>query len=239
MWWQLWVQQIAQIFKTNPMITAQQLNSIAPSLHSVQAEKIAKALDTICPKYGIDTPKIFNPFLANVLHESNEFKSFSENLNYASERLIPVFGSHRITREQAIVYGRHAGQPANQRMIANTVYGGEWGLKNLGNTTHGDGWLFRGSGILQITGRGNVTAFSVCYNNKFPGLIMPEQMAEKIREDLDIAVHAACWFFAIHAKLIPYALSGNFKGMVIKINGGLKGLEERQRYLDLCNRFVK
>ena len=53
---------------------------------------------------------------------------------------MPTFGKHRITAQQAAALGRTATQPANQRAIANLVYGGEWGKKNLGNQVAGDGW---------------------------------------------------------------------------------------------------
>lgn len=78
-----------------------------------------------------------------------------ENLNYAADRLVPLFGSRRITQQQANKYGRTVSHPANQEAIANIVYGGEWGRINLGNTEPGDGWYFRDRGLKQITGSSN------------------------------------------------------------------------------------
>ena len=96
-------------------------------------------------------------FLANILHESGRLETLEENLNYSATALIAKFGRHRISEADAWKYGRTESQKANQPMIANCLYGGEWGLKNLGNMEPGDGWSFRGSSVIQVTGRGNFT----------------------------------------------------------------------------------
>lgn len=73
-----------------------------------------------------------------------------ENMNYSAKRIPQVFSAKR---RQGISAAKLAGNP---QLLANTVYGGEWGLANLGNrigTT--DGWDFRGFWIGQITGRNN------------------------------------------------------------------------------------
>lgn len=95
-------------------------------------------------RYGINTPLRQAHFIAQVGHESNGFKSLRENLNYSVEGLLKTFSRSRISIEEANAYGRTSSQPANQEMIANIVYGGEWGRKNLGNTQEGDGWKYRG-----------------------------------------------------------------------------------------------
>lgn len=72
-----------------------------------------------------------------------------ENLNYSAKRIPQVFSAER---RQGIPAAKLARNP---ELLANTVYGGEWGRKNLGNTHPGDGWEFRGTGMGQITGRAN------------------------------------------------------------------------------------
>jgi len=95
-------------------------------------------------------------FLGEILHESSHLESISENLNYTPQGLLSTFGK-RITQDQANTLGRTLGHGANQQVIANLVYGGDWGLKNLGNTLPTDGWNFRGSSPTQITGRSAFT----------------------------------------------------------------------------------
>lgn len=96
-------------------------------------------------------------FLGQALHECDMLTSLSENLNYKPDALLATFnrGTIRITQSQAQQYGRTADHPADQKAIANIVYGGQWGLTHLGNTQPTDGWDFRGSGLIQMTGRDN------------------------------------------------------------------------------------
>ncbi|EOV9744346.1 glycoside hydrolase family 19 protein, partial [Enterobacter hormaechei] len=90
-------------------------------------------IDAAMKEFGITAPLDQAMFIAQMGHESGGFTRLVENLNYAAENLVPTFGKHRITAQQAAALGRTATQPANQKAIANLVYGGEWGKKNLGN----------------------------------------------------------------------------------------------------------
>ncbi|MDM9068697.1 glycoside hydrolase family 19 protein, partial [Citrobacter koseri] len=89
-------------------------------------------IDTAMKEFGITAPLDQSMFIAQMGHESGGYEKLVESLNYADDRLVPVFGKHRITAQQAAALGRTATQPANQKAIANLVYGGEWGKKNLG-----------------------------------------------------------------------------------------------------------
>lgn len=76
--------------------------------------------------------------------ESGGFRTVTESLNYSSDALKNMFGRHRISLADADKFGRNADHEAHQNALANILYGGEWGAKNLGNTQQGDGWRFRG-----------------------------------------------------------------------------------------------
>lgn len=98
--------------------------------------------------------------LATALHEAGEdLVPKRESLNYSVSALLDNFSRERISRKQANDLGRVKGEVAvpihRQRQIANIVYGGDWGRKNLGNTEPDDGWNMRGAGLVQITGRRN------------------------------------------------------------------------------------
>jgi putative chitinase len=99
-------------------------------------------------------------FLGQVNHETGGFTSGRESLNYTVNALLTSFGRHRISESDARKFGRGSETPANQKAIANAIYGGEWGRKNLGNTEPNDGFLFRGNGSIQLTGRANHQAFT-------------------------------------------------------------------------------
>jgi predicted chitinase len=94
--------------------------------------------------------------LATEYHETGaRMTAAVESLNYSVEGLMRTFGRHRISEADARRYGRSGTRAANQEAIANTIYGGDWGVENLGNTEPGDGWRFRGRGKDQCTGRAN------------------------------------------------------------------------------------
>lgn len=98
--------------------------------------------------------------LATAYHETKKsMKPNTESLNYSVQGLLNTFGRHRISAEDANRLGRKPGEGAlpvtRQRAIANIIYGGEWGKKNLGNTEADDGWKYRGRGMDHCTGRRN------------------------------------------------------------------------------------
>lgn len=103
--------------------------------------------------------------LATDYHETGKtMQPISENLNYSVDALKRTYAPRRISVADAEKYGRTSSQPANQQAIANAIYGGAWGNDNLGNTQAGDGWLYRGRGKVQITGRRNYARFGIAGN---------------------------------------------------------------------------
>ncbi|HMJ84101.1 MAG TPA: hypothetical protein VK504_13070, partial [Vicinamibacterales bacterium] len=136
-------------------ISIKQILALAPAALPAYREAFALA-DSVLQPYGINaTPLRLAHFMAQALHESGALTVLTESVNYGADRLIPIFGRSRITDEQAQKYGRTSGHPADQEALAKILYGGVWGLKNLGNREPGDGWHFRGAGLLQLTGRGS------------------------------------------------------------------------------------
>lgn len=220
------------------MLNSSILRQIAPQISPERAVKLAKLLNEICPMYGINTPDIMHEFIANVLHESNAFNNYSESLNYSVEALTAKFGSHRITAEQAEQFGRKPGRPANQEAIANTLYGGTWGHRSLGNIQPGDGWRFRGAGPIQITGRANFTRFAMWMDKVHAERLTLTQLSNALRVDDRIAIHSACWVFAVAKNLIQAAIDDNFNHIVKRINGGFIGMDDRVKYYERAKRFI-
>jgi putative chitinase len=204
-------------------ITGPQLTQICPGLKGVYANVVAEKLSTICPAYGIDSYDIFHEFIANLLVECAEFTRFEENLNYSVIRLTQVWPSRFTSLAVAKQYAYQ------KEKLANFVYGGR---RDLGNTHNGDGWLFRGSGPIQTTGRGNISAFTIYYNKKFSTAFTAAQMPELLRKDLAMGIHSACWFFAIAKDLIQLAIDDQMQTVCKRINGGYHGLDARLKYYE-------
>lgn len=210
------------------MITPQIITGIAPNCKGDLAVKVADALDKICPLYGISTPDIMHEFIARLMVECAEFTDFEENLSYSPQRLMEVWPNRFPTLQVASNFAR------NPEKLANYVYG-----SRLGNIKPGDGWLFRGSGPIQMTGREIVTQFTRYVNQKFSWNYTPEQVAELLRKDLIIGVHSACWYFAIAKRLIPLAIDDKMKEIVKRINGWYNGLKETQTYYERAKAWIK
>lgn len=219
-------------------LTGSILSQVAPVITGSRADEIASIITQVCPMYGIDRADILHEFIANVLHESACFTKLSENLNYSVHGLLSTFGRHRISLADAEKYGRKPGQPANQRAIANILYGGKWGRDNLGNALPGDGWNFRGCGPIHITGRGNVTRFTNYYNQQSVNRHTPELMAGMLRSDLTLGMHSACWVFSVAKSLNDEATNDDMRTIVRKINGAYLGWDDRSKYYGLAKKFI-
>jgi len=219
---------ISQPFKINTRAIAKEQNQMAFDFeegHLAQmipsnkgaAGKWFAAMKEVLPKYGIDTPQRIAGFIAQCAHESGDFKRLEENLNYSEKALNAVFGRYfgAAPKRNAAEYAR------NPEKIANYVYQDEFRKSKMGNTNPGDGWLFRGRGLKQLTGRNNYTAFG-----KTVGMTA-EQAAEYVATEKG-AIESACWFWD-NAKCNNYADAGDIVGLSKRINGGTIGLDDRVR----------
>ena len=199
--------------------TEDQLAEIIPGNKQV-AEWYA-ALYEILPMYEITTERRVAHFLSQCAHESANFKRLEENLNYSAKALRAVFGRYfgDAPKRDADEYHR---QP---EMIANYVYMDEFRKYKMGNIYDGDGWLFRGRGLKQLTGRDNYTKFGESIG------MTAEEAAEYV-QSFNGSIQSACWFWDTN-NLNDIADGDNVKLMTKKINGGSIGLEDRQkRYIN-------
>jgi putative chitinase len=174
------------------------------------------AMCEILPKYGITTPRRVAHFISQTSHESNNFNSLEENLNYSEKSLLAVFGRYfgQSPKRNAAEYAR------NPEKIANYVYQDEFRSSKMGNTKPGDGWLFRGRGLKQLTGRENYTNFGKSVS------MTAEQAAVYVATEKG-AIESAAWFW--NAKnLNPIADTDDVTKMTKIINGGNIGLADRQ-----------
>lgn len=160
-------------------------------------------------------------FLGQIHIESQGFEKVVESLNFSEQRLLLLFNRNRISAKHASMYGRNDKHPADQQMLADILYGGAWGKKNLGNTQLGDGWRFRGRGLKQLTGRDNYTRFSKWWFGDDRVVQDPEMVAQPHG-----AVASAVWFWA-DKELNQIADRGDIAAVTKVVNGGSILLAER------------
>ena len=179
-----------------------------------EAEDWYDAMCEVLPLWEMDTPERVAMFIAQCGHESNNFKVLSENLNYSAKALNAIFPKYF---ERA---GRDAQEYHRQpRKIANVIYANRM---DNGDTDSGDGWRYRGGGILQLTGRYNYTQFGIEVD------MSPEEAVEYVRTKKG-ALDSACWFWDTN-DLNKYADNMDIKGATKRINGGYIGLEDREKH---------
>ena len=176
-----------------------------------RADKWVPWLNMTMLTYEITTPQRQAMFLAQLAHESGSFRFVEENLNYSVEALQRVFKKYFPTDELALMYAR---QPEK---IANRVYANRMGN---GEESSGDGWKYRGRGIIQLTGKDNYAAFSLKANNN--ALLEPDLVAEP-----ELAAMSAGWFWDTNG-LNKLSDTGDVRAVTRRINGGFNGLADRE-----------
>lgn len=172
----------------------------------------AEPLTVAMAGFDINTPKRQAQFLAQVGHESGGFKRLVENLNYDAAGLARVWpgrfssgtGPNELAREIAR-------QPEK---IANAAYG-----LRMGNNAQGDGWKYRGRGLIQLTGKTN-------YQSASTALDLPLTEQPDLVTEPRVAALTAAWFWHKNG-LNQLADSGDTTAVTRRINGGTTGLDDR------------
>lgn len=194
------------------------ITAVAPH---ADAADWAAALVAPMQSAGIVTEARIAMFLGQCSVESRGFESLEEDLYYLdAQRIVDVFGrGHFATLGEASPY---IGRPED---LANYVYSNRNGN---GPTSSGDGWWFRGRGLIQISGRANYQMLQ----NADPRAADPKWLATKPG-----AAISACWFWsrALPGQPALNALSDeyNIQAVTKRINGAaMEGLEVREQAVD-------
>ena len=166
----------------------------------------------VLPRFEITTRNRVAAFVAQCGHESASFKILQENLNYSATGLRGIWPKRFPTMEIAQQYHR---QP---QKIANKVSASRMGN---GDEASGDGYKYRGRGLIQLTGKSNYTAFSHDIYGDNRMVENPDLVAQKIH-----ALYSACWFWHKN-KINAIADAGDMVKMTRVINGGKIGLADR------------
>lgn len=173
-------------------------------------------------QHGIITPLRMSHFMAQAMTETGGFKVLRESMSYSVPRMMQIFGvgnhSARITAAEAPSLAH------NERALSERVYGlgNPRKARELGNTQPGDGFLFRGNGVLQTTGRGAHKRMGQAFGLDFeanPDLVTAPEHALKpaLKEWSD-------------GNLNRFADQNDIRTITKRINGGLNGFEDRKAF---------
>lgn len=191
-------------------LTVQQLQKLFPSTKVDVLTSYVDPLSFFMGEEKIDTKLRICAFLAQVGHESAGLAITKENLNYGAQGLMNTFKKYFPTMDLALQYER---QPEK---IANRVYADRMGN---GPESSGDGWKYRGRGLIQLTGKENYTNFATERGLAFSEVI-------SYLETPDGASESAVWFWKKN-NLNQYADISDMLTITKRINGGTNGLDHR------------
>ena len=200
------------------MITLSLLQKINSKTRASILEQYVDPLNDVCDYYEItQTNERLAGFLAQISHESGGFNFVVENLNYGAKGLMTTFKKYFPTEELAKQYER------KPQMIANRVYANR--MSN-GNETSGDGFKFRGRGLIQLTGRFNYTKFAEALEISLDECV-------GYMETPAGACSSAGWFWD-NNNLNKFCDNNDFVGLTKRINGGTIGLADRQHHYEIA-----
>lgn len=204
-------------------ITSSQLISLFPQSKNV-AVQYTDLMNELLPKHGITTPERIVGFVTQLGHESGGFTKLVENLNYSAQGLANTWDKRYSTGKKHMVDGKKVWEPNTLALslhrrpeaIANNVYASRLGN---GNEQSGDGWKYRGRGLIMITG---------AYNYGVAGKALKLDLMNK-PELLEVPRHAliASLDYWTRNGLNAIADKRDVEELSKKINGGTIGLKER------------
>lgn len=187
-----------------------------------RAQLWARDLDAAMRRWLIDTPQRQAAFLAQIAHESDRLFSVVESTSYTTpERIVAIFPRHFDNVEQAKPYVR------NPMALANRVYANRMGN---GDEASGDGWKYRGRGLIQITGHDN-------YLDCAKGINQPLLVAPQLLEQHEHAAASAAWYWSRHG-CNELADAGEFRQITRAINGGMNGIDDRLALWGSCKKAL-
>jgi putative chitinase len=188
------------------------LLAVAPRLSDAECSAWAALLAEPMRRAGITSSRCVAAFLGQCAVESAGFHNLEEDLNYSAARLCQVWPNRFASIEAA---GACALRP---EVLANEVYANRMGN---GEAASGDGWRFRGRGLIQITGRSAYQRFAQATSKTL------DQAVDHAATQTG-AADSAIWFWTAN-QLNALASTWSVDLLTRKINGGSAGAAERSR----------
>ena len=185
-----------------PLLTREHLRRAAPDGHPDILDAIAAHADAVFTKAQLTTPLRLCGFLGVALEETGGLRSLVESLKYSAERAHEVFPSIFPTAAAAAPF------VVNEPTFAEKIYG-----HRMGNAQPGDGWRFRGQGLIQITGRDNFALLQQLTG--LPLLAHPELVVQP-----EHMLECAVALFVRYPNILSYCDEGHYHAVWALVGSG-------------------
>jgi len=242
------------------LITLEMLKLANPSISDDYYKSILPILNKYAYQFEINTKLRIAHLLAQTGHESG-FKIKEENLNYSARRMREIFGCRNnqagyspgtdeciiLPRLRPKLWSEESNYAHNPERLGSYVYANRNGN---GSEESGDGYKYRGRGIIQLTGKTNYARYTEIHNTNNPG--DPQDFTatpDLITENIDYGIESAfAWWkmnsmnefiqnsYTIHGES---EIAEHVKEVSEKVNGGSVGLNERVQLFNKIREMVK
>jgi predicted chitinase len=205
-------------------------------------EGIVAALADSARRYRVDTPLRLAHFLAQIGHESS-FRATEESGSYSAPRMHEIFGCRggpsqydraeddcklgpdgKPARLRPKLWTEQASYAGNPQRLLSYVYANRLGN---GDEASGDGYRYRGRGLVQLTGKANYAAFTEAHNVRDSDDLR-DFVAEPdlLLSELKYAIESAFYYWDART-VNALADLDDLEGVTRAVNGGLNGLIDR------------
>ncbi|MDR6676915.1 hypothetical protein [Pseudomonas oryzihabitans] len=230
------------------IITLAMLQIIRPRRDETYYKKVLPFLNKYAAAYNVNTPLRIAHFLAQTGHESG-FIVRSEDGSYSAARMREMFGCKggsknysrinddcKLGRQRDRLWSEESKFVMNSEVLLNFVYSSRMGN---GDELSGDGYRYRGRGIIQLTGKDTYRRYTEIHNRVNPEdprdfLENPDLITESLQYGIESAF--VYWDMVNANKL---ADADNAVALSQAINGGTNGFKDRMKCLDQIKNHLK
>jgi len=233
----------------------EQLQQTFPNTQTDILEDLTSLINSYASDFGIDSDEKMQHFLSQAGHESSNFagvpfSAFTENLNYRVNQLGVEYWHNYFNpisdptldpnKANPLEFAQYPGSTfVDHEKFANYVYSDQYRTFKLGNTNPGDGYKFRGRGIIQLTGRDNYERFNTFYQNNYDSTVDLISNPDLLSNNTEIAVISALWFFENNVLNIGNINENTSVAEVTKkVNGKYNGLDHRKNLFNSTSTHI-
>lgn len=229
----------------NQIITLAMLLAADSTNPTEYYESILPYMNKYAKAYSVDTPRRIAHFLSQAAHESR-FRTSEESLNYSATNMRATFGCKggkknydptcddcKRGRLREKLWSQSSFYEKNPERLANYVYANR--MEN-GDEVSGDGFKYRGRGVIQVTGKVGYREFQEEHNRRHPEdardfISSPDLLSSNLEYGVESAF--VFWF---RKSVNSIADIGNVADVTQRVNGGQNGFRDR---LTRFNRLAK